>query len=715
MDSPVKPILCTLQWLFGVVSFVPWILLERFIPPELKEKVKNMTRKLKAKSVTSDPASSYRCIESMDRLMDSAYDGHRTIGKVFEGAARRYAALPCLGTREFLSEEDERQPGGKVFKKAIFGDYKWETFGQVYERMVNFGRGLTLTGQKPKEKIALFLETRAEWMIAVHGCFRNNFPVVTVYATLGEEGISHALNETEVSHVITSATLYNTRLSKCLSNLPTVTDVIYVEDTKLTADVPSNVKLHPFKEIEKSGATEEGRNCERSEPNPDDLAIVMYTSGQSGDPKGVLINHSNFVAGMSGISTRVPDLNTSDVYIGYLPLAHVLELAAENIMICGGAKIGYSSPLTLSDRSSRIKKGSKGDASVLRPTLMAAVPEIVERMRKAIMQGVDEMLPPARKAFHWAYGYKLKQVERGYDTPLLNRVLFKKTKALLGGRLRALLSGGAPMDAQTQRFMNVCMCCPIGQGYGLTETCGATTVSQVLDDYSTGRVGPPLPCCEVKLVAWEEGGYSPSNKPHPQGEIHIGGPNITQGYFKKPEKTSEEFYVDDDGQRWFKTGDIGQIDDDGAIRIIDRKKDLVKLSHGEYLALGSIEAKLKANALIDNVWVYANGTQSYAIAFIVPNEKNLRNAIAGKGGNHPSITDLCKEDVVEKELKKAVQEASKIAKLQKFEIPQKIYIEPQPWLPEDGLITAAFKLKRKALENHYQEQIQALYANVNGN
>nr|CAB3219804.1 long-chain-fatty-acid--CoA ligase 1 [Phallusia mammillata] len=668
-----------------------------------------MSRRLKAKRVRSGADSPYRCVENMGSLMHTAHKDHKTMDKIFEDAAKTHANLPCLGTRELLSEEDEKQPDGKVFKKAIFGEYKWESYKDVFARVVNLGRGLSLCGLKPREKIAIFLDTRAEWMISIQACFRQNFPAVTVYATLGEEGIAHALNETEVTHVITCASLLNSRLKNCLADIPSVTHIIYVEDCPVKdLNLDEKITLHTFSHIEAMGRSEEGRQLERDTPKSDDLGIIMYTSGQSGDPKGVLINHSNFVAGMSGIGTRVPNLNTTDVYIGYLPLAHVLELAAENIMICSGARIGYSSPLTLSDKSSRIKKGSKGDASVLQPTLMAAVPEIMERMRKAVMQNVDEASPLKKKLFKVAYKYKYKEVERGNDTPVLNRVIFKAPRALLGGKVRALLSGGAPMDAQTQRFMNICMCAPIGQGYGLTETCGATTVSQVLEDFSTGRVGPPLPCCEVKLVAWEEGGYSPSNKPHPQGEIHIGGPNITQGYFKKPEKTAEDFYVDENGQRWFKTGDIGQVDDDGAIRIIDRKKDLVKLSHGEYLALGSIEAKLKSSPLIDNVWVYANSSQPYALAFVIPNEKALTNVATSKGIQKP-YEELCQDPTMNKELKNAIATTSKISKLQKFEIPQKMFVEPSPWLPEDGLITAAFKLKRKALEQRYREQIDNLY------
>jgi len=639
----------------GVVSYVAYNYIKRRF--EIEKAMEKRCVK-----IGLSPEGPFRFIENKDSLVSTSYDGKLTIDQVFESAFNKFKSNNCLGTRRLLSEEDEKQSNGKVFKKAIFGDYEWQSFSEVYQRVCCFGNGLSLLGMKPKMKIAIFLETKAEWFIASQACFRFNFPVVTVYATLGEDGIKLALNETEVSHVITSSTLLTNKLQKCLKDTPFITNIIYLEDIPLHQDLTATgVVLKSFTEVEDLGNVNKNNQSKDvicSRPNKDDLAIIMFTSGQSGEPKGVMMSHSNFVAAMSGIGSRVVNLNCSDVYIGYLPLAHVLELCAENIVISAGASIGYSSPLTLSDRSSRIKSGTKGDCSVLRPTLMACVPEIMERMRKAVMQGVEEQSSMMKKLFKIAYDYKLKYVKMGKDTPILNKIIFKKTRALLGGRVRAMLSGGAPCDSQTQNFMNICMCCVVGQGYGLTETCGAATVTEVDIDFSAGRNGPPVPCCDIKLVEWEEGGYSPKETP-PRGEIHIGGPAITQGYFKKEEKTKEDFYVDENGVRWFKTGDIGQIENDGCLRIIDRKKDLVKLSHGEYLALGNIEAKLKTSPVIDNIWVFANSTQPYCIAFVIPNEKAVRNAV---DKNEDDLERLCEDKEVYELIKKAINETAKTSK-----------------------------------------------------
>lgn len=665
-----------------------------------------MSIKLRAKPTNNkDRGSPYRCIENFNELSTTNYDGRRTIGGVFELAVERHGERDSLGTRELISETEEKQGDGKVFKKATFGEYKWLKLSEVSDKAESVGRGLATLGVTAGQNVALFLETQAEWMIAAQACFRFGYTLVTVYATLGEEGITFSLDQTEVQCVITSGNLLMNKFKKCLPKLPQVKNIVYVESGNSVSGFPESVKLTTFADLESRGKSADGRAVLKNSPSHDQIAMIMYTSGTTGNPKGVMISHSNFVAAMSGISARIPDLGIQDTYIAYLPLAHVLELAAESIILCAGARIGYSTPLTLTDRSSRIKAGTKGDANMLKPTLMAAVPEIMERMRKALLHVISEGSYLRQNAFHYAYNYKLSYVEKGSDTPMLNRLIFKTSRGLLGGRVRAMLSGGAPLDKQTQRFMNVCMCCPVGQGYGLTETCGAGTITQVLTDHSTGTVGPPIASCEVKLVPWGEGGYFPTNEPNPQGEVWLGGPVITQGYYKNEEKTAEDYHVDEDGQRWFKTGDIGEFSEDGSLKIIDRKKDLVKLSHGEYIALGNLESKFKASPLFDNVWLYADSHHPTAMAFIVPNEKGFFALAASRGITSRNMVELCENSDLQKEMKDALLKAAKVANMQKFEIPQKMALEPVPWTPEAGLITSAFKLKRKALAEYYSEKI----------
>uniref|UniRef100_A0AAY4AT60 long-chain-fatty-acid--CoA ligase n=1 Tax=Denticeps clupeoides TaxID=299321 RepID=A0AAY4AT60_9TELE len=686
-------------WVYSVVTFLPWYFISGAGVNQARAK------RVKARSISGLPAGPYRSVNCIDRLVLTLHQGVDTLDKVFEYAASHFPNRDCLGTRELLSEEDEVQPNGKVFKKVILGQYKWLTYEEAFNESRFFGSGLAALGQEPKCNIAIFCETRAEWIVTAQACFMYNFPLVTLYSTLGGPAIAHGLNETEVTHIITSKDLLQSRLKAILLDVPRLRHIIIV-DSKPTnwPDMPRGIMVNSMAAVQEIGAKPEHI---RSLPLPTDIAVIMYTSGSTGIPKGVMISHSNLIAGITGMAERIPNLEYNDTYIGYLPLAHVLELSAELVCISHGCRIGYSSPQTLADQSTKIKKGSKGDTSMLKPTLMAAVPEIMDRIYKNVMTKVDEMSRLQRSLFILAYNYKMEQISKGYGTPLCDRLVFHKVRSLLGGNTRILLSGGAPLSPATQRFMNICFCCPVGQGYGLTETCGAGTISDMWD-YSTGRVGAPLVCSDITLKDWEEGGYHSTDKPNPRGEILIGGPNVTMGYYKNHTKNQDDFFVDEKGQRWFCTGDIGEFHPDGCLKIIDRKKDLVKLQAGEYVSLGKVEAVLKNCPLIDNICAYANSDQSYVIGFVVPNQKQL-TTLAVQRGVPGSLEELCNSTDMEFEVLRVITEAAIADKLERFEIPKKIRLSAEPWTPETGLVTDAFKLKRKELKTHYQDDIERMY------
>ncbi|XP_062832644.1 fatty acid CoA ligase Acsl3 [Anolis carolinensis] len=691
-------------WLYTVITFIPWYLFSG------SRHVIAKSKQIKAKPVHNKPGNPYRSVNSLHCLASVLYPGCDTLDKAFRYARSKFKDKPLLGTREILKEEDEIQPSGKVFKKVIRGNYNWLTYDDVFNKARQFGDGLIVLGQLPKTNIAIFCETRAEWMIVAQACFMNNFQLVTLYATLGGPAIVHGLNETEVTTIVTSKELMETKLKSIASQVPLLRHIITVDGKPASwPEFPKGVIVHTMTSVQAMGEKvgNVSINKQKLKALPSDIAVIMYTSGSTGIPKGVMISHCNLISGITGMAERIPNLGDKDVYIGYLPLAHVLELSAELVCLSHGCRIGYSSPQTLGDQSSKIKKGSKGDVSVLKPTLMAAVPEIMDRIYKNVMHRVNEMSCFQRNLFILAYNYKMEQISKGYSTPLCDSLVFRKVRTLLGGKIRVLLCGGAPLSAATQRFMNICFCCPVGQGYGLTESSGAGTITEVWD-YTTGRVGAPLVCCEIKLVNWREGGYFNTDKPYPRGEIVIGGQNITMGYYKNEERTQNDFMVDENGQRWLFTGDIGEFHSDGSLKIIDRKKDLVKLQAGEYVSLGKVEAALKNLPLVENICVYASSFQSYVIGFIVPNHKELKE-LARKKGFKGSIEELCNSAEMEKEVQKLLAEAGIIANLEKFEIPLKIRLSPEHWTPETGLVTEAFKLKRKELTTYYQEDINRMY------
>lgn len=643
----------------------------------------------------------------------TAWEGVSTLAELFEKSCEKYRDNPLLGTRKLIAKETEVTEDGKSFEKLHLGEYEWLTYGQTFETVCYFASGLAHLGHSRNERAAIFADTREEWYIAMQACFRRNITIVTIYSSLGEEALSHSLNQTEVTTVICGQKEMK-KLVDISGQLDSVKRIICMDD-----EFSSNVSLVEeswtvisFAAVEKLGRE---NPAGADLPLSADIAVIMYTSGSTGLPKGVMMTHGNVLATVSAVMTIVPGLGSKDVYLAYLPLAHILELAAENIAAAIGGRVGYGSPLTLTDTSNKIRKGTKGDATMLAPTLMAAVPAILDRVRDGVRKKVDAKGGLSKKLFEFAYNRRLSAMNgswfgaRGPERFLWDLLVFKKVRAVLGGRIRFILSGGAPLSGDTQRFINICIGAPIGQGYGLTETCAGGTFTEY-DDTSVGRVGPPLPCSFIKLIDWAEGGYLISDKPMPRGEIVIGGPNVTLGYFKNEDKTNEVYKVDERGMRWFYTGDIGQFHADGCLEIIDRKKDIVKLQHGEYVSLGKVETALITSPYVENIMLHCDPFNSYCVALVVASESVLQDWATKQGISFSGFPDLCqKEETVKEVLGSLVKEAKK-ARLEKFEIPARIKLLSEPWTPESGLVTAALKLKREVIKKTFSDDLAMLYS-----
>nr|CAD7396033.1 unnamed protein product [Timema poppensis] len=585
------------------------------------------------------------------------------------------------------------EPGPLHVTLYTLGDYTWKTFEEVEEEAASFGRGLRILGQEPGMNMVIFAETRAEWMVAAHGCFKQNIPLVTIYATLGEDAIIHGINETEGTIVVTSHDLVP-KFKNILPHTPKVKTLIYMEDQLKKTETDGykeGVRIISFSQVLKDGKSSK---IEEVPPSANDTAIIMYTSGSTGMPKGVQITHRNMIATLKAFSDSV-DICPDDIFLGFLPLAHVFELLTESVCFLCGVSIGYSTPLTMIDTSSKIKKGSKGDATVLKPTIINSVPLILDRISKGIADKVSKSSDFQKAVFRFAYDYRKMWMRRGFDTPLLNRV-------------RLALAGGAPLSPDTHELIKVCLCVELIPGYGLTETCSLATV---LDrhDMSTGRVGGPTTMNDIRLVDWNDGNYRVTDKPYPRGEILIGGENVSPGYYKLPDKSSEDFFQAD-GKQWFKSGDIGELHPDGVIKIIDRKKDLVKLQLGEYVSLGKVEAEMKTCPVVENICVYGDPTKQYTVALVVPNAVPLSEIAAKVGLTGLTFEELCVNPAVEKAVLKELAEHGNKSKLQRFEIPAAIKLCSEVWSPDMGLVTAAFKLKRKVIQDRYQHEINRMYA-----
>ncbi|KAF8409749.1 hypothetical protein HHK36_005828 [Tetracentron sinense] len=397
-------------------------------------------------------------------LVEVPWEGATTMAALFEQSCRKNARDRFLGSRKLISRELVTASDGRKFEKLHLGEYEWETYGETFDRACNFASGLINLGHSTGSHAAIFCETRPEWFLAFQGCLRQSITVVTIYASLGEDSLIYSLNKTQVSTLICDVKQLK-KLAAISSSLETIKHVIYFEEDGTTIDSDfsgsmSNWAVSSFSEVEKLGKESPVNPIL---PSKTDIAVIMYTSGSTGLPKGVMMTHGNIVATAAAYMTIIPSLGSNDVYLAYLPLAHVFELAAEAVMLSAGCAIGYGSALTLTDSSNKIKKGTLGDASMLKPTLMAVVPAILDRVRDGVLKKVEEKGGLAKKLFHIGYKRRLTAIEGswlgawGLERILWDFIVFKRIHSILGGRIRGMLCGGAPLSSDTQRFINICL------------------------------------------------------------------------------------------------------------------------------------------------------------------------------------------------------------------------------------------------------------------
>jgi len=662
-------------------------------------------------------------IEQNRTLKTGPSDGSKTPLEILTKTKEKRGDSNAAGWRDVVKVHFIEEGGAKREKIELANEFKWITLNEYYGRVTNMAKGMAAAGVEPKARVVIFAETQLNWMVAAFATWCLNGQVVTIYATLGDEGASHGFNETQASTAVVDSKLLKTLL-KVLPKCKSIKRIITLtppDDAVAKQLKEAGVDVQTIDECIETGAKSEKELCN---PTPEDIAVIMYTSGTTGTPKGVMLTHANLTAITAGAGDAFDGMVVAgDVYLAYLPLAHIMEMAAEVALLGLGIALGYGSPHTLTDTGVKLKRPeSSGDAIVLQPHFMVFAPAVLDKVYKGILAKREGAGYVGQTLFDWGLASGERSFSRGgiganfvYD-----KLVFKKVQNLMGGRLKAAVTGSAPLSPEIQKFIQTVLHVPVRQGYGLTETC-AGSVIQPWSDNTTGSVGVPTMCTVIRLADWPEGGYSNADKDKPEigmrrGEVLIGGPSVSQGYFiseyapnEELKTKNEEDWVTIGEQRFFRTGDIGQINKDGSLSIIDRKKDLWKGPNGEYVALTKVEAALKLVEFVEMPMVYGKTGGTYPIALICPVKPSIEK-LAKQLDISGDFVELCTNEKIVEKVFAACKAKCKEMKLVEFEIPQRMALISDAWTPENDLLTAAMKLKRPIIADKHKAEIAKLYS-----
>ncbi|XP_041363771.1 long-chain-fatty-acid--CoA ligase 6-like [Gigantopelta aegis] len=478
-----------------------------------------------------------------------------------------------------------------------------------------------------------------------------------------------------------------------IPSLKTIIVMDTISDSNQATAKKHNIRVLSFEEVE-----EMGRKDIQSPvpPKPSDLSTISFTSGTTGDPKGVMLTHQNIVSNVSGflfISQMVHKMSPEDAYLSYLPMAHMYERTCQTALFMKGSHIGfYSGDVKL----------ILDDLKILRPTVFATVPRLLNRIRDKVYAGASSNRIK-KYLLDLAVSKKVQMVKRGVVSrnTIWDKLVFRKIQNLLGGRVHVVFTASAPVSEDTLNFTKASFGCLVMEAYGQTEVNAAITV-QFPGDTSGGHVGGPLVCNYVKLVDVPEMNYYASEQ---KGEVCVKGPNRFQGYYKNSKSTQET--IDDDG--WCHTGDIGMWLPNGALKIIDRKKHIFKLAQGEYIAPEKIESIYAQSKYVAQIFVDGNSLKTCCMGIVIPDEEVMK-VWAVNNGLPTDMRELCKLKQVKDIILKDLTALGKKAGLKGFEQVKDIAIHAELFSVENSLLTPTFKSKRPDLRRTFKKTFEDLYA-----
>ncbi|KAI9788181.1 MAG: hypothetical protein M1833_003114 [Piccolia ochrophora] len=650
----------------------------------------------------------YRHWKFRDGLLQTLDPTITTLHELFEATALRLPSNKCFGFR----------PYDKTSK--TFGPYSWIDYGTVRTRRANLGLGLVdlhrqVGVTEAKYGVGIWCQNRPEWQITDLACMSQSLFSVSIYDTLGPDTTEYIVNHATLTSVVTSLNHIPTLL-KLKPRCPTLKLLISLEplnDGEISGQSKGEllgawaqevgVQIHYFEDVEALGAS---NPRPYNPPSPNDIVTINYTSGTTGNPKGVVLTHANSVAAAStslGTVTQTP----SDVGCSYLPLAHIYQRMVEHGAMFGGARTGYfhGNILELLD-----------DFKLLRPTLFCSVPRLYNRFGGGLKAATVEQTGFKGALSRHVVSTKLENIKGDHPTnkhALYDRIWGRKAASALGlERVHTMVSGSAPLDPSLHQFLRIVFGNHFIQGYGLTETY-AVALGQVTGDFTAGNCGAVAPSMEACLLDVPDMDYMTTDKPNPRGELLLRGNTLFREYYRNEAETTKAILPDG----WFRTGDICSVDNLGRFTIIDRVKNVLKLAQGEYISPERIENVYLSNLpFIAQAYVHGDSTESFLVAIFGINPELFAPWAAKVLGTPVDMADqeaLRAAAGHERVTRAVLKELDKVAKRSKFNTYERVRncaLMLDPFTIENELLTPTLKLKRPQTAKKFRADLDRLYS-----
>lgn len=567
------------------------------------------------------------------------------------------------------------------------GQYETITWKQLHHLVLGTSSGLRSQGLKAGDRVAILSQSVPEWNAVDLATLCSGAVTVPIYPSLLAKEIAYILKDCGATFLFVENETQYAKAVEALKELGKKLPLICFSDSFHEIEGYEVVSFKAFSRLTDKNRAQSDLEAVCQSIEPETLASIVYTSGTTGVPKGVMLSHSNFTDTLRAAVVQV-DIEATDCLLTFLPFSHIFGRVESFAPIFCGVKLAFAENIASIPQN----------ILEIRPTYLISVPRIYEKIFAKIQTQVNSTSPQKQKLFWWAVdiGKQVVQLKsENKPVPMVLELKYQVAKRLvlhkisdkMGGKIRLTVSGGAPLNTDLCKFFHACGV-RIMEGYGLTETTGPI-IANAPEDYRFGTVGKPLQGAEMKIAS--------------DGEILLRGPMVFKGYYNNPKATKE--VLTEDG--WFHSGDIGEIDDRGFLKITDRKKEILVTAGGKNVAPQKLENLLKNAPYISNSIIIGD-KQKYLTALITINEEELGQAVKDKGGQFSGVQQLCEHPEALELIQHQVDQINK--ELASFETIKKFRLLPIDFSIETGELTPSLKLKRRVILEKHKEKIDEMYS-----